>query len=133
MKELQTIQQENKLNDVFAVDEPGPGGAHHHYAVFKHGDVTPEELPKRLEKDDLFYNGEIHFQKGPRNDPASTPGVLDTDLLEIVRDRLKDFQNGPFACHENVVALNHISAALNNLNARTQDRAKRGVLGMNNL
>ncbi|MBR0282154.1 MAG: ABC transporter ATPase [Oscillibacter sp.] len=133
MKELQTIQQENKLNDVFAVDEPGPGGAHHHYAVFKHGDVTPEELPKRLEKDDLFYNGEIHFQKGPRNDPASTPGVLDTDLLEIVRDRLKDFQNGPFACHENVVALNHVSAALNNLNARTQDRAKRGVLGTNNL
>lgn len=131
MKELQTIQRENKLNDVFAVDEPGPGGAHHHYAVFKHGDVTPEELPKRLEKDDLFYNGEIHFQKGPRNDPASTPGVLDTDLLEIVRDRLKDFQNGPFACQSNTDALNHVTAALMCLNARTRDRAERGILGVN--
>ena len=54
MKELQTIQTEHKLNDVFALDELGSGGARHHYAVFKFGTVKLEELPKRLESDDLF-------------------------------------------------------------------------------
>ena len=131
MKELQTIQRENKLNDVFALDEPGPGGACHHYAVFAHGDVTSEELPRRLEADDLFYHGEVHFQYGPRNDPDSISGVADEDLLEIVRDRLTDFQHGPFACQANADALNHITAALMSLNARTQDRAARSVLGVN--
>ena len=131
MKELTTIQTENKLNDVFAVDEPGPGGAHHHYTIFEHGTVTLEELPARLEKDDLYYNGEVYFQKGPRNEVDSQPGVTDSDLLEIVRDRLTDFQIGPFACQANSDALNHVTEALMILNTRTQDRAERGVLGTN--
>lgn len=129
MKQLETIQKKNKLNDVFAVDDPGPGGACHHYAIFERRTVTLEELPRRLEDDSLFFEGEIHFRKGPRNDPESNSGITDSDLLEIVRDRLKDFQNGPFACYANAVALTHVSAALHNLNARTQERAERGVLG----
>lgn len=31
MKKLSTIQKREKLNDVFAVDEIGPGGANHLY------------------------------------------------------------------------------------------------------
>ena len=31
MKQLSTIQKREKLNDVFAVDEIGPGGANHLY------------------------------------------------------------------------------------------------------
>ena len=132
MKELQTIQQENKLNDVFAVDEPGPGGAYHLYQVCKRGTASFDgEGNLHLDPNAMLLT--VQFQRGPRKESDSLPGVLDVDLLEIVRDRLKDFQNGPFRCHENAVALNHVSAALHNLNARTQDRAKRGVLGTNAL
>ena len=136
MKELQTIQQENKLNDVFAVDEPGPGGVCHKYQIYRHGEVYYDAVDKclstepRCEQEPLLL-GAVQFQCGPRNESGSQPGVTEMDLLEIVRDRLKDFQNGAFRCHENVVALSHVSAALHNLNARTQDRVKRGVLGAN--
>ena len=34
-------------------------------------------------------------------------GVLDTDLLEIVRDRLKAFQAGPFASKEKKITCTH--------------------------
>ena len=129
MKKLDTIQKEHKLNDVFALDEPGPGGACHHYAAFECGTVTLEELPKCIEDDTLFYEGEIHFRRGPRSDPDSNSGLTDVDLLEIVRDRLTDFQRGPFACQANADALNHVTAALMALDARTQDHAERGVLG----
>lgn len=59
-------------------------------------------------------------------------GVLDTDLLEIVRDRLNDFQNGKFATRENAVALTHIEEALLWMNKRVEDRIERNVLGTNN-
>lgn len=40
MKQLSTIQKREKLNDVFAVDEIGPGGANHLYCVYKAGTAT---------------------------------------------------------------------------------------------
>lgn len=69
------------------------------------------------------------MQQGPRNSPDALHGVLDTDLLEIVRDRLAAFQAGPFACRENAIALTHIEEALLWMNKRTEDRIARGVLG----
>ena len=72
---------------------------------------------------------EIKFQKGPRNEEGSIGGVLDVDLLEIVRDRLKDFQSGDFRCRENACALTHIEEALMWMNKRVEDRAERRVLG----
>ena len=69
------------------------------------------------------------FQNGPRKSPDSQVGVLDTDLLEIVRDRLKGFQSGEFACRENACALTHIEEALMWLNRRVEDRIERDVLG----
>lgn len=72
---------------------------------------------------------EIKFQKGPRNADDSIGGVLDVDLLEIVRDRLIHFQNGEFATRENACALTHIEEALMWMNKRVEDRAERGVLG----
>lgn len=111
--ELETVQRENKLNHVYAMDACGAGGAKHHYQILR-GNTTLAE---------------ICFQNGARNAADSVDGVADEDLLEIVRDRLTDFQNGPFACQENGDALEHVTAALNALNDRTQDRAKRGVLG----
>jgi hypothetical protein len=120
-RKLIRIQTENNLNEVYAVDEPGVGNANHEYLV-----ILPTNEP------DVVIPVEIAFQHGPRNEPNSTPGVLDTDLLEIVRDRLKGFQSGEFACRENACALTHIEEALMWMNKRVTDRAQRGVLGTNN-
>ena len=51
-----------------------------------------------------------------------------TDLLEVVRDRLKGFQAGPFPCEENEKALACIEEALVYLKQRTDKRFQRGVL-----
>ena len=116
--ELSTIQKRNKLNEVHREGEIGPGGAYHSYSVY-HG-LDPERDETRTD---------ITFQKGPRDEESSVGGVLDVDLLEIVRDRLKHFQAGAFSCRENACALTHIEEALMWMNKRVEDRAERGVLG----
>lgn len=122
-RKLSTIQKREKLNDVYAMNERGNGGANHTYAVHKCGNNAV------FETEPLAV---IQFQDGARKIPDSTPGVLDTDLLEIVRDRLKGFQSGEFACRENACALTHIEEALMWMNRRVEDRIERDVLGTNN-
>lgn len=124
MRELTTIQKREKLNKVFAVDEKGNGGANHEYSIypnFKEGDEDKVVL--------LSY---IQFQNGARKEEDSTHGVIDSDLLEIVRDRLISFQEGDFATEYNAKALEHIEIALMYLNRRVEDRIERNVLGTNN-
>ena len=116
---LMTIQTRNNLNEVYRDGDPGPGGAYHEYDVYAANDGPENGNPLIV----------IQFQKGPCKDPASQHGVLDGDLLEIVRDRLRMFQAGPFNCRENACALTHIEEALMWLNKRAEDRAARGVLG----
>lgn len=129
MKQLNTIQKMEKLNDVFAIDEQGPGGARHLYQVCKHGTA------RIVEEDDTFRTrpenmlATIQLQCGARKDPEAISGVIDSDLLEIVRDRLSDFQNGPYPSYETAQALYHVENALMWLNRRVEDRATRGVLG----
>lgn len=120
MEKLSTIQKREKLNDVYAVDEKGNGGANHVYDI----------------KWDAHNNGYIStqrivFQNGARKLPDSIHGVLDTDLLEIVRHRLQSFQQGEFATRENAIALTHIEEALLWMNKRVEDRIERNVLGTN--
>lgn len=117
---LDTIQKRNNLNIVRAVGEKGAGGAMHTYEI-----VTNEYSPEGAQPV-LSY---IQFQHGPRNTAESILGVLDGDLLEIVRDRLKAFQAGEYATRENAIALTHIEEALLWMNKRVEDRAARGVLG----
>jgi hypothetical protein len=74
----------------------------------------------------------IEFQNGARKLTDSKHGVLDTDLLEIVRDRLRCFQQGEYSTRENAIALTHIEEALLWLNKRVEDRIERNVLGTNN-
>lgn len=121
MTALDTIQKENKLNAVYRYGDVGPGGAYHDYAVL---------MPRSTEQGGGKMAGvKIEFQKGPRTDPDARTGVLDCDLLEIVRDRLTAFQAGPYACVENAQALYHIEEALGWMAKRVEDRAKRNVLG----
>lgn len=121
MEKLSTIQKRNNLNDVYRCGDPGPGGAYHYYRVewVANPDVG------------MVHSQLIQFQCGPRKELLSNHGVLDTDLLEIVRDRLKCFQAGDYACRENACALTHIEEALMWMNKRVEDRAERGVLGTN--
>ena len=129
MKELETIQTENRLNDVFALGERGPGGARHVYQVFRQGALEGDTLLHRnMDMGKLVLSIEFN---GPRNEPGSMRGVTDADLLEIVRDRLTDFQAGPYPSPETADALRYVTEALLCMNRRTQDRAQRGVLGKN--
>lgn len=109
------IQQEDNMNRVFYLDEKGPGGGYHRYLV-KNGRTG-------------YLLADIVFQKGPRMDPKSIQGVLDTDLLEIVRHRLTAFLEWDMPTILTKDTLYCVESALELLNARTMDRKKRGVLG----
>jgi len=110
------IQRNNNLNDIYVEDIAGPGNGRHKYSI-----STVKE-PSTV----LLY---LQYQEGPRNEEGSICGILDQDLLEIVRHRLQCFQAGPYATRENAWALTHIEEALGWMNKRTEDRAERGVLG----
>lgn len=112
------IQKTDNLNDIVFDDIAGAGNGRHHYQVFKN-----------KEKDIPLLD--IHFQHGARNEVDSISGVLDQDLLEIVRHRLQCFQKGEFPSRESACALTHIEEALMWLNKRKEDRKERGVLGKN--
>jgi hypothetical protein len=117
---LSTIQKRNTLNQVHRCGDSGNGGAYHQYEVFSN------EYPPETTEQGLL---QVNFQNGARNMPDSISGVLDGDLLEIVRDRLSCFQKGDYATRENAIALTHIEEALLWMAKRADDRAERGVLG----
>ncbi len=124
LRRLETVQRRGNLNRVYAVDEAGPGGANHAYVVVP--------VLEGVDEDDYYYGTEIlkvQFQKGARNDMNATDGVLGSDLLEIVRDTLRGFQSGEFACEHNEKALEYVERALYWLNKRVEDRIERRVLG----
>lgn len=116
---LSTIQKREKLNEVQVIGDKGNGGAYHVYNVVS---LVEEGVVSQMV-------GAVHFQNGARKDPKSKHGVLDTDLLEIVRHRLQCFQEGDFKTRENAVALTHIEEALLWMNKRVEDRIERNVLG----
>ena len=117
MGKLNTIQKRENLNVVFPIGEKNPGGENHRYVI-------------RVMKDkEILESIDLRFQKGPRNENDSVHGVIDSDLLEIVRHRLQCFQAGPFKSEYNEKALEHLEIALMYLNRRVEDRIERNVLG----
>lgn len=127
MEKLNTIQKREKLNDVYVVDENGNGGANHKYVIQK-----DELVDGATSKHEVTTLAMIQFQNGARKEENSIHGVIDTDLLEIVRHRLQCFQAGPYSSRENACALTHIEEALMWLNRRVEDRIERNVLGTMN-
>ena len=121
MQKLSTIQKHNKLNEVFRLGEEGPGGAYHEYGI--------ELVGAKVDDGSDTVMVALEFQRGPRFSEDARPGLLDVDLLEIVRDRLQSFQAGAYATRENACALTHIEEALMWMNKCTEDRAERAVLG----
>ena len=63
MRKLSTIQKRENLNEVYAVDNPGNGGAHHEYGIYKDMLVNPVALDH--EKINLLN---IQFQNGARKE-----------------------------------------------------------------
>lgn len=122
MKEISS-HQVNGLNEylqIQAIDEPGPGGAHHIYTIASNEPRNEEDEPR--------VTCWIQFQKGPIGE-AGVNGVSIEALLAIAADRLESFQSGPFACPENQAALSGLEQVMQVLHRRTQDRSLRGVEG----
>lgn len=111
---IETVQKQEVLNEVWATDEAGVGGANHSYQIDLQGYGFPTH---------------IHFQNGARKEKRSLHGVLDQDLLEIVKHRLTGFQSGPYSSEHTEEALGHVQLALEALNRRVEERIERGVLG----
>lgn len=117
MREI-TSHKVNGVNEalkVFAVDEPGHGGANHGYSIEGYGGKGGNAITI------LFQNGPIKV--------VGVNGITHEALLAILIDRLEAFQSGPYACQENFEALAGCRHALGALQRRTKARAERGVEG----
>lgn len=110
----------NQTIEIRVMDEPGHGGANHVYQIVQSKPNSEGEFCKIL--------GLIKFQNGPIKE-SGINGLTHEALLAIVADRLESFQAGPYACHENRMALGFVRDALAWLKERTNARESRGVEG----
>lgn len=74
---------------------------------------------------------EINFQCGPIKE-VGVNGCQVDDILKVCLDRLKGFQNGPFASPENAQAIIKLEECLMWQEKRTKDRVARDIEGLNN-
>ena len=102
---------------IMCMDEKGAGGAHHLYHIYP--------LEANVEYDNPMCV--IKHQEGSPQEEVN--GITVEALLAICKHRMICFQNGLFPSHFNVNAESGISFALNNLNQRTQERKRAGILG----
>lgn len=110
-------------------DGTGPRGASHYYLVTA---PLPPAVPgssASAQQAGRIVVASVQFQKGPRNEPGSTPGVVEAVLLAILIDRMRGFNAGEYRCRENALVQTKCEEALHWLRHRTDDRARRKVLG----
>ena len=119
MEKLNTVQMDEKINEIYRVGEMEPDGAYDTYAIVK---VDPEEGENPI-------IATVKFQKGARGTKTSRHGVLGPELIEIVLDRLKTIQLGKFASEENRVAIFLLEHALQWMSHTVEERIRRGILG----
>lgn len=70
---------------------------------------------------------DLSFQSQPAHKGVN--GCFMEDLIAICIHRLRAFQGGEFACREYALAITKLEEAAHWLNARTEDRQRRGVEG----
>ena len=117
----------NPANDQLTIrvtDEAGAGGACHRYRIdgFNLGKNPSEDVTMPQ----LYLT--IVFQNGPIAE-AGVNGITHEALIAILVDRLRCFQDGPYKCRENALALTKLEEAQHWLHARTRTRLARGVEG----
>ena len=77
----------------------------------------------------------VNWQDGPlgRGDDRIEPnGAFVEDIIDIARDRIQFYQDSPFKCRENAIAITKLEEAMQWLNWRTADREARQVEGTHN-
>jgi hypothetical protein len=118
----------NETLKIEVVDEPGSGGACHHYRLTGFNTATNASDPFVERHGSPAEHSTVLFQNGPIPEKGVN-GVTQEALLAIVEDRLKCFQAGPYACRENAIALTKVQEAMMWLKRRTEERIARGVEG----
>jgi hypothetical protein len=121
----------NPANDTLQIsvlDEPGAGGASHLYQISGFNSGTNPGDPFTDRHGTPALHSTILFQNGPIPE-TGVNGVTHEALLEIVADRLRSFQKGPYACKANACALTKIEEAQHWLQQRTLERMRRNVEG----
>lgn len=118
----------NEKLEIEVLDEPGSGGACHAYRVSGFDTTTNPSCPYTPLFGKPAIDARVLFQNGPIAE-AGTNGVTHEALLAILIDRLQSFQNGPYKCRENAIALTSLEEAQMWLQKRTRDRLARGVEG----
>lgn len=130
---MRTIEDHkvNPANDTLSItviDEPGSGGACHHYKIEGFNTSSNASDPFVVRHGGPAEHATVLFQNGPITD-VGVNGVTHEVLLAIVADRLRSFQKGPYSCKANACALTHIEEAMHWLQQRTIERMRRGVEG----
>jgi hypothetical protein len=134
MRNIHTHLAEGDKNNkvgIAVLDEPGAGGANHHYVVDGFNLKKNKSYTGPFDTTCVEHSTSTHiyFQNGGILD-NSVNGLTNEALLAVVEDRLSCFQAGPYPSVENSEALAHVRKALAFLHSRTQDRIKRQVEGM---
>lgn len=71
---------------------------------------------------------DIRWQQGPvKGRPLN--GARIEGVIRAAIYRLEDYQRGPTACDQNRQAIEHLNAAIHQLQQRTNERYRRGVIG----
>ncbi len=109
------VNECNRNISIKVLDEPGSGGACHEYRL----------SVRNIGAEECF---DVKFQNGPIKEVGAN-GLTHEALMAVLLDRMRAFQNGPYRCRENAVALTKMEEALMWLNKRTANREARGVEG----
>lgn len=79
----------------------------------------------------LAIRWQSQLWRGRYQDPPEEPsGAFVQTVLLAAIDQLRHYQIGPYPSPHNARAIEHVLKAIDELRARAEDRANRGVLGM---
>jgi hypothetical protein len=115
-----------KTIDAFHID-PASGASKRFVISGFNAETNPAAEPNDC-KDQLV----ILFQNGVVPE-VGVNGVTPEDVLKVLVALFEGYQTGPFACERNAKVLFNLEGAIANINARTEERAERGVEGTHQL
>ena len=93
--------------------------------------IEPVALPRHIDGSVAIVEQphiRVTFQHGAPQDEGINGCRLE-DLVDVLVDKLLDFQARSLACPENETALYHLGLAKDALNQRRKHREQQGVLG----
>jgi hypothetical protein len=99
-------------------------GAPHHFKVIAAEPTGTDEQGEPLHA----VLVDINFQEGPIKENGVN-GCANEDLFHMVLARLNGFQDTPYACRENALAITYLEQALMWLRYRTDKRVQNNTEG----